>query len=387
MTRKFDKIRNLLTRFKDLSTLGLANILVYGIGSVFWLYIASLVGINDYGEISYFIAISTVAGVISILGAGNVLIIYTAKGEKIQSPVFFITILSSLVSAVILFFILNNVGVSLYIIGYVIFGLATSEALGLKLYGRYSFYIITQRILMIVLAIGLYYLMGNTGVILGIALSFLAYSPRLYYGFKRTKMNFSVLKSKRRFIVNNYLLELSRVFSRFSDKLIIGPFFGFLVLGNYQLGIQIFYILIILPTVVYQYILPQDASGISNKKLKKLTIYFSVGFAILGITLAPIVVPFFLPKFLDAIEVVQIVSVAAIPASVNLMYISKFLGREKSKIVLIGSGIFVTVQIVGIFLLGQMLGVNGIAISFVLATTSESIYLISINRLRIVKDD
>ena len=114
-------------------------------------------------------------------------------------------------------------------------------------------------------------------------------------------------------------------------------------------------ILTILPGIVYQYILPRDSSGDSNKKLKKLTIIVSIILAGLGLILAPIILPILFPKFTEAIEVIQIVSISVIPSTINLIYISKFLGNELSKIVLIGSGIFLSVQIVSILILG---GIN-----------------------------
>lgn len=379
--KNLDKIKNFVTRFKDLSTLGVANVSATAISTVFWFYIAALVGVNNYGEISYLIAISHVIGIISSLGAGTTLTVYTAKGEKIQPPIFVITIVSSLVASVILFFIFINIGMSLYIIGYVISILITSELLGMKLYRKYSYYMIIQRILMVVLAIGFYYLIGNVGVILGIGLSFLIYSGRLYHGFKRTKIDFSVLKPKRGFMINSYVLDLSKAFSTNSDKLIIAPLFGFMILGNYQIGFQFFSALLIIPSVVYQYILPQDASGTSHRKLKKILIIFSVGLAVFGIVMAPIIIPVILPKFTEAIQVIQIMSLAIIPASVNVVFISKFLGAEKSKIVLIGSGVFIAIQVIGILVLGNLFGINGMAFAFVLATISEALFLITMNRL------
>ena len=142
-----------------------------------------------------------------------------------------------------------------------------------------------------------------------------------------------------------------------------------------------------MPGIVYQYILPRDSSGESNKKLKKLTITVSITLAGLGFVLAPIILPILFPKFTEAIQVIQIVSISVVPSTINLIYISKFLGNELSKIVLIGSGIFLAVQITSIFVLGELLGVNGVAIALVLGTSSEAIFLVSVNRLIYKFDD
>ena len=380
MIDSWDKIKSVVTRFKDLTTIGFANVVSSAISGVFWFYIAALLGTEHYGEVSYFIAICNIASIISFLGAGNTIIVYTAKGEKIQSPIFFITIISGLITSIVLFFIFYNLGVSLYVLGSVVFGLAAAEILGRKLYKNYSKYLITQRILFVGFALAFYYLMGPHGVILGYAVSFFPYSFRLYKGFKESKIDMSVIKSHFGFMMNSYVLDLSRAFSGQTDKLIVAPMLGFALLGNYQLGIQFFSLLILLPSIVFQYILPHDASGNPNRKLKKITILVSIFLAILGISFSPIVLPVLFPKFTEAVEVIQIISFAIIPSSINLMYISKFLGKEKSKVVLAGSGIYLLVQILGILILGQLFGVNGVAAALVLATSSESIFLISIDR-------
>ena len=380
MANKLDKIKSIVKRFRDLTTIGFANVVSSAISGIFWFYIAALLGTEHYGEVSYFIAIASIASTISFLGAGNTIIVYTAKGEKIQSPIFFITIISGLITSIVLFFIFYNLGVSLYVLGYVVFGLATAEILGRKLYKDYSKYLITQKILFIGFALAFYYLMGPHGVILGFALSFFPYSFRLYKGFKESKISMSVIKPHFGFMMNSYVLDLSRAFSGQTDKLIIFPMLGFALLGNYQLGIQFLSLLSLLPNIVYQYILPQDASGNPNRKLKKATILVSVFLAILGISLSPIVLPVLFPEFKEAIEVIQIISLAIIPISINLVYISKFLGNGKSKVVLGGSGIYLLVQILSITILGQLYGITGVSFAVVLASASEATYLISMDR-------
>ena len=61
------------------------------------------------------------------------------------------------------------------------------------------------------------------------------------------------------------------------------------------------------------------------------------------------------------------------------MYISKFLGTEKSRIVLIGSGIYLLTQIPAIVILGKTYGINGAAAAMVLATSAEAVFLFLVN--------
>jgi O-antigen/teichoic acid export membrane protein len=181
-------------------------------------------------------------------------------------------------------------------------------------------------------------------------------------------------------MINSYSLDLSRVFSGAIDKIIILPLFGLTILGNYQLGIQFLSLLILVPGIVYQYTLPQDSTGNRNEKLKKITILASVLLAVLGIFLAPLILPVMFPKFSKAIEVIQIMSLGVIPVTIISTYISKFMGSLKSKVVLIGSLIYIVIQILSILILGKLFGIHGVAAAIVLANASEAIYLMLIDR-------
>ena len=375
-----NRIKGIVTRFKGLTAIGFANIVANVISGLFWLYIARLLGTTNYGEVSYLIAVAGIATVISFLGSGNILLVYTAKGVKIQSSVYAIALSSSAIASVILFLIFQNIGVSLFVIGNVIFGLVTNELIGQRLYKKYSVYMIGQKILGAVLAIALNHFIGHNGIILGLATSFFLPTYRIYEGFRDHKIEFSLLKARSGFIINSYIMDISRAFSTTLDKLIVAPLLGFALLGNYQLGLQFLSLLGVLPGIMFQYILPHDASGNTNRKLKKVSILFSILLAILGMTLAPVFLPVLFPKFTEATQVIQIISFSIIATTINLTYISKFLGSEKSRIVLIGSAIYLVVQIVSIIILGKTMGVNGAAIAILIANFSETAYLVTVDR-------
>ena len=93
--------------------------------------------------------------------------------------------------------------------------------------------------------------------------------------FKKTKIDFKILKPKFGFMMNNYALTIEKVLNGQVDKLIIAPMFGFAILGNYALSIQILSIMSILPSIVFQYTLSQDASGKSSSWIKKFSILSS----------------------------------------------------------------------------------------------------------------
>jgi len=361
-------------KFKDVSSISIADIIASGISAIFWFYVASMLGPETYGHITYAISIAGLASTISLLGASNTLTVYTAKKIPIQPALYVITLTAGAISTIIVFLIFFDIGTSLLILGYIIFGLVIAEILGHKLYKEYAKYVLTQRILMVSLAIGLYYIIGEDGVLIGIASSFAPYIFGIFKGFRKNKIQFELVKERIGFITNSYFQTLSGILSGSLDKLIIGPIFGFALLGNYSLGLQFLTILTLIPIAVSKYLVPNDASGNENKKVKKIVILFSILLAVLGFTIGPIVSTSLFPKFTDAEEIIRIVSISVIPSTISMTYQTKFLGMEKSRLVFISSVVWTVTQIIGIFILGSYFGVNGIAFSLVLGTSAAAVY-------------
>ena len=385
MTNYWNKIRN--SGIKGITTIGISDIIGNGISAGFWFYLASLMTAENYGQISYFIAIGGVASTISLLGSTSTLTVHTAKNYKTESTLYITSLIITSISAIIIAIIFYNIEIMVYVFGAVIFGLSSSEILGRKLYKSYSKYVIIQKLLMVGLAIGLYNLIGINGVILGLGLAFLPYSFRIYKGFRETKIDFSLFKKHSKFITYNYIISLSTSFSGHLDKIIIVPILGFAILGNYALGIQLLAILEMIPGIIFKYILPHDATGNPNKKLKQITILSSIGLAGIGIIVSPIIIPIFFPKYVEAIQVFQIVSVSIIPTTISFIITSKILGMERSKLLLISSGIYLTSQISLILLLGKIYGINGVAVAFVISVSIQCIILICTDKFILKKNN
>ena len=367
---------------KDLASIGFANIVGSGISAIFWLYLASVIEPTEYGEIHYFIAIAAFAQIISLVGSSNVLTVYTAKKIKIQATLFFFSLLVGVVSTIVIIVIFFRFDVGLLVLGYVIFEMVNTVLLGRKAYTEYSKYFLTQKILMLVFGIGFYYLIGFDGILYGLVLSFVPYTILIFREFKESKIDFSLLKSRKGFIANNYAMDISGRMGSSIDKLVVAPLLGFALLGNYSLALQFFIILYVIPTIIYKYLLPQDASGNLNNKLKQTAVLLSVAIAVFGVILFPHVIPNFFPKFIEAIEAIQIMSIAIIPAMFSLLYTSKLLGLEKSKFVLISKIISTSSLIIGFIILGPIFGIIGLASVFVLTTVFEACFLFSISRIK-----
>ena len=374
--------KNKIIGQKDLASIGFANIVGTGISAIFWLYLASVIEPAEYGEIHYFIAIAGLGQIISLIGSSNVLTVYTAKKIKIQATLFSISLLVAVVSAIVITVIFFRFDVGLLVLGYVIFELVNAVLLGRKAYTKYSKYFLTQKTLMVVLGIGFYYLIGFDGILYGFVLSFMPYTVLIYREFKETKIDFSLLKSRKGFITNNYAMNLSGRMGSTVDKLIVAPLLGFALLGNYSFALQLFVVLYMMPVIIYKYLLPQDASGKSNKKLKQTAVLMSVGIALFGVVLFPHIIQNFFPKFIEAVDAVQIMSIAIIPAMISLLYTSKFLGLEKSKFILISKIIATSSLIIGFIILGPIFGIIGLASVFLSVSVFEASFLFSISQIK-----
>ena len=380
MKASWDKIKHFLKKTKDIQHIGIANIAAKAIAGLFWLYMATVLGTEDYGQVTYFIAIGSMAAAISLIGSTNTLIVYTAKRVPLQPAIYFITLILGTISSLVIFLIFQNWAVSLFAIGFVVFNLGISYLLGKKYYKKYSIYFVLQKILFVSFALIFYFIMGYVGIILGYALSFLVFSHIIIRGFNEIPLDFSVLKKRFGFMMNNYALTLEYVIKGQLDKIIIAPLFGFSLLGNFALGAQIMSITYLIPTIVYQYTLSQDATGNPTYKIKKLSILSSIGSAGLVFLLSPILIPLVFPEFVEMVQVVQILSIVIIPSAISMSYISKFLGIEKSRIVLTAQAIHLFVYIPGIFILGQFYGINGVAYSLVSAGIIQTIFYVIANR-------
>ena len=371
-----------ITKQKDLTSIGFSNVIGTAISAIFWLYLASLILPESYGEIHYFIGIAGIAQVISLIGSSNVLTVYTAKNVKIHSTLFLVSIIAAVISALVIIIIFYRFDAALLALGYVIFELLNAVLLGKKLFVKYSKFFIIQKILTLTLGIGFYYTLGVDGIILAIALSFIPYFVLFISEFRETKIDFSLLRPRKGFIINNYVMSMLGTSGSQIDKLIIAPLLGFALLGNYSLALQLFTVMLMFSMIVYKYILPQDASGKSNKTLKSVIVLISIGISVLGIVLSPLVIPDLFPKYIETIDAIQIMSVAVVPGTIILLYTSKLLGLEKSRFVLISKAISLSMLVTGFIILGPIFGITGLASVFVFTVTFEASFLFGISKIK-----
>ena len=361
---------------KDLLSIGTANLFGSGISGIFWFSLASLINPEEYGQIHYFLAIAGMAQLLSLISTTNALQVYVAKNIKIHSTLFFISIIAGIVSSLVVFLFFSRTDTSLLVLGYIIFELSNGFLLGKKLFSNYAKFFLTQKILTVIFGFGLYFTFGVDGIIFGLVLSYVPYIWILVNEFRNTRIDFSLLKPRKGFLINNYGINISSAVGGQMDKLIIAPILGLELLGNYSLAMQFAVILMLLPTTVFKYLLTQDSSGKNTKNLKKNTIFASVGLATFGIVILPMIIPILFPNYIDTVIAIQIISVAIIPGTIGIFYDSKLLSIEKSKFLVIGKGIGLFTMISGFVILGPIYGIIGLAVTLVVSSCLQTLVVI-----------
>ncbi len=382
MALDFMKYLKKISGLKGLATIGMSDIIGGGLTAVFWFFLASQLDTDVYGEIHYYLGIAGLAQIISLIANSNVITVYVAKKIKLISTLFFISLVIGSFSSLMIIILFTRIDASLLVLTYIMVELSNGVLLGKKLFKKYSLFMFIQKALTLVLGIGFYFIFGEIGIIFALVLSYLHYLIIVMKELRTEKIDFSLLKQKKDFIINNYLMNLSGSFSGQIDKMIIAPLLGFTLLGNYALALQFFVVLMIFPNIMYKFILTHDSSGNENKNLKKISLVCSILIAILSFTILPVIIPELFPKYIQTIDAIQIISFAVIPGTIVILYTSKFLASEKSKYVLMSKIFSNIILIIGFITLGPIFGIVGLSTILLIVISIEAIFLFLINKFK-----
>ena len=362
-------------KIKNISYLGSSNFIASAIAAIFWFYIASEIEPEEFGMLHYFISIASLASNIALFGTQNTITVFTAKKKQLLSTLYFISLLIGLASTAVIIIFIDRLDTSLLLFGFIISALVNGKLIGDRNFSKYFLLIITQKLSILVFGLSFFYFLGSEMIIYGLALSFSVYLYNIYKEFKTAKINFSLLKKNISFIFSNYFTSLTSGISSSMDKLIIMPLLGAVVVGNFSLALQVFSIMLIFPTIIFKYLLPHDALKSDNKKVKQFSILITSLISFLGFFIAPILVSELFPKYTDASDAIQILSLSLVPNTITTLYASKFLAIEKSKYVLFSALFLNLILVVGIFVLGPLWGITGIAIAYTLSVVGKTVSL------------
>ena len=376
MNKITEKLKKIVTTNKNLTNVASGDLISNVVGALFWLYIAVLLTPEEYGEVSYLVSIAALASTLSMVGAYNSIVVLTSKNVKIQATINFISSCVGLVSAIIVFSVVDKIEVAFLVFAYIFTNLVIPEFIGKKDYSGYFRFSIIAKVLSVVFSLVLFHLIGHIGIVVGLSTPLFLYGIKIFQSFRSMKIDFRLIKENYRFMTSNYLLNISDSVSGSLDKIIIVPILGFAILGSYQLGLQFFGILMVIPGIVYKITLPDDARGNPNSKLKLITISFSTVIGILSFILIPLIIPILNSAYNDAILPIQIIAMSVIPGTVASMYLSKFVGQEKNRVMLGGSGLYGGSLIILIIFLGQNFEAIGVSVGFLISHSMTMVYFI-----------
>lgn len=372
-------IRNLLKKLIK-EDFGLIFITFGGLGSTFlgaffWFLLASMLTVDNYGLVNFYIALATIFAGVGTLGLNVTVTTFLAKGEKkILYEANSLILISGVASALILSVFHWISGILSVALIFSVMSIA--ELFGRKSYKEYSFVTIGQRLAQLILGLLFYSYFGLMGIIVGYFLGTLLFSYTYLLTIKNFTLNITALREKRNFTFHSYGYTLiGETLSNNLDKVIIGTLFGYFALGLFQLSFQFFMFLSILPTILQQYLLPEESSGKQKKQIKTIGFIASIVFSILMFFFSPYIIESFFSQFLESIPLIQIMSLALIPSTIVGIMNATHLCKEKSKIVLLSSIIYLTSLIFCLAILGLVVGILGLAIAILASKTIQATYL------------
>ena len=203
-----------LRQMIDPTLIGLGNLVGNIISGAFWLIIASILNVYDYGHINYQLALASLLAAGSLLGLNNTIITFLSKGNELllKQSSFLVLLLTSTLAVILASF--NQVGVAILLLGINAFSITVAEAIGRKHYKQFALVVVANRVIQLVLSIALYYAIGPQGIIIGYAGSSLILGSRLFFLVKETAgstplLSMSEIRPKMRFTMHAFSLSLS----------------------------------------------------------------------------------------------------------------------------------------------------------------------------------
>ena len=363
-------------KLKELSFIGSADIIGTGITAVFWFFLASQISPERYGEIFYYIGIAATAAAFALIGAQNTITVYSSKNIKVESTLYFLSLILGVIASFILIVIFYRTDIIFLLFGYVINTLAMGKLLGTQSFLSYFKHTLIQKVLTLVSGILSFVIFGADGIIFALAISYASFIIVIYNRFKQTKINFSLLKGRVKFIINNYVIEVLTKLNANLNRLIVVPLLGFGILGNFSLALQVVNVGLIFTVIIFKYTIPYDALGEENKKLKKVSLLISIVMVFLGALVVPSIIPIFFPEYEEVTDVIRILIFSIIPMTLTKIYSSKLLGDENSQRILYSKIASIITFVIAIIILSPDYGIIGLALSYLLSTVAETVCLI-----------
>jgi len=359
--------------FKNFSLVTFGRIISTGLQAGFYLIFAVILGPESFGQLSYLVALAGTVSIVSRIGLSHTVVVYQAKeNTNAVNQANVLSLITTGIAAILLIPI--NIYAALLCLSLSMFTMNLQNSLGQKRYKKYFWIIVIKSGLIITIPILLYFPLDIPGILLGMAISnfimgfnFLKLLNPKIHSFKYLRQNFRVL-------IHNFGVESSIGLTRWVDKLLIVPLFGFIFAGLYQFNIQILFALTLLPISLHSFLLAEESSGTSHKKISFIIILSSILLVFITIIFAPYVIPQYFPKYQDGISSLQILIVSLIPFTIAAIFNAKLQAKESTKVGFAGLT-RITSLLFFIAILGNWYGLLGLSLAVLFSSISETIFL------------
>ena len=135
-------------------------------------FLASQISPDEFGELFYFIGIAGIAGAFVVLGSQNTITVLASKNIKIESTLYFISLLFGIIASFIIMILFYRIDIVFLLFGYVINILSMGEILGRKNFSLYSKHVLLQKTLTLGLGLLFFYIFGIEGIIFALSISY-----------------------------------------------------------------------------------------------------------------------------------------------------------------------------------------------------------------------
>ena len=365
--------------FKNFSHVALGRIVTAGLFGIFYLTFATFLDPDTYGQMSYFIAIAGTASIISRFGLPLSVTVYRAKEKHVlanQANV--LSVITTGAASIILLSI--DLYAALLCFALSSFLMNQHNFLGLKKYKKFFGLSITRGIFVITIPVLFYFILDLPGILIGLALANFLGSIDFFKSLSRKVQSFRDLRVNRKVLLHNFGVESSSALSRWVDKLLIVPLYGFAIVGVYQFNLQILFVFMTIPNAFYSFLLSEKSSGSKQKRMSYLVILVAVLLVSVIIITSPFLIEQFFPKYIQGTFALQILIISLIPLSFTAIFHAELQAKESTRVGY-GGVIKIGSLLIFITIFGNIFGLLGLSMAVLLSSSLETIFLAVIFRM------
>lgn len=358
---------------KNFSFIAVGNAIGGVSQGIFYIIFAALLEPENYGLMSYIIALAGIFSLFSRFGLPYTAVVYRSKNDHLRAnQTQVLALITTGIGAIILLPI--NQYAALFCIGLSFFVINIQDLIGKKQYKKYFSIYVIKAISIITIPFLLYFVIGIPGIIIGMAIGYLLGSANFFFSLTKKINGFRDIRKDFRVLIHNFGVDASSNLSRSIDKILIVPLFGLIPVAFYQFNLQIMLSVAILPLSLYMFLLSEESSGKKHTKISLLVVLASIIIAMLIVFFSPYFINEFFPKFTNGILGLQIIIFSIIPISINSILNAKLQAIKSRKvgfvaIIKIGS------LLVLIVILGYQFEIIGLSIAVLVSSCIETIML------------